>query len=540
MSISDLSIDYEPTVREVLATPALARGKPRVLAGQAGLDRRVRWVHVSEPHDSAGLLLGGGLILTTGSGLSLSPEDLQTYVHDLACANAAGLVIELGRHFHTAPAALVSAAERTHLPLISLENAVRFVEVTREVHQVIAEQLELLQISERAHRVFTRLGMQDVLPAEIVRQAGAAIDCTVVFESLLHNILALDARRISATELLATWQCQSRRVARKPGTFHSPQSGFLVTEVAIRGQAFGRLIALVGQHTRPAQAMILERAATALTMNQLLEHNRESMERQAHNSVLIDLIEQRYTSKSDMMTRLATLGMHTAGRELIAIVVDTRRGSSSAGMHETTIEQVAVAARSTKLPNIVAALQSGRAAILFATHRGRRRGDVVRGFAEEIHGRFGPEREVTIAAGPAVTDLDSVAHAFVEACQVAEAAHGLCNRKPFFEVSDIGLRGLLYMLGHDARVQAFIERSLGPILLYDDGHGTKLFAAVVALLSHSGNKAAAAAESGVSRQAFYRRIQTAERVLNVDLASAETRTSLHAAVLAHEALRQRN
>ena len=61
-----------PTVDEVLAIPEVRAGRPLVLAGQGRLDRRVRWVHVSELEDASGLLRGSELILTTGIAL---PDD---------------------------------------------------------------------------------------------------------------------------------------------------------------------------------------------------------------------------------------------------------------------------------------------------------------------------------------------------------------------------------------------------------------------------------------------------------------------------------
>ena len=56
------------TVREALALPVLAAGDPVVLGGEAGLGRRLRWVHVSEVRDVGALLVGHELVLTTGLG----------------------------------------------------------------------------------------------------------------------------------------------------------------------------------------------------------------------------------------------------------------------------------------------------------------------------------------------------------------------------------------------------------------------------------------------------------------------------------------
>jgi len=55
-----------PTVADVLRMPEVRRGHPRVVAGQGALGNPVRWVHVSELADTAPLLRGGELVLTTG------------------------------------------------------------------------------------------------------------------------------------------------------------------------------------------------------------------------------------------------------------------------------------------------------------------------------------------------------------------------------------------------------------------------------------------------------------------------------------------
>ena len=91
-----------PTVAEVLDLDAVRRGRPEVVAGAGSLDRPVRWAHVSELVDIAGLLRGGELILTTGVALPGDEADLAAYVADLDNVGAAGLVVELGRRFRHA------------------------------------------------------------------------------------------------------------------------------------------------------------------------------------------------------------------------------------------------------------------------------------------------------------------------------------------------------------------------------------------------------------------------------------------------------
>ena len=102
-----------PTVAQVLELDVLRRGNPQVVAGAAGLEHPVRWVHISELADVAGMLRGGELVLTTGVMLPAEREPLARYIEDLADVGAAGLVVELGRRYaDELPRPLVRAAER--------------------------------------------------------------------------------------------------------------------------------------------------------------------------------------------------------------------------------------------------------------------------------------------------------------------------------------------------------------------------------------------------------------------------------------------
>src|SRR5215472_13170386 len=109
-----------PTVAEVLALDAVRQGNPRVVAGAAGLDRRVRWVHVTELTDVGSILRGGELVLSTAIAWPDDRERLAAFVSDLATLGAAGLVVELGRRYSDQlPKALLLAAERHRLPVIT-------------------------------------------------------------------------------------------------------------------------------------------------------------------------------------------------------------------------------------------------------------------------------------------------------------------------------------------------------------------------------------------------------------------------------------
>ena len=90
----------------------------------------------------------------------------------------------------------------------------------------------------------------------------------------------------------------------------------------------------------------------------------------------------------------------------------------------------------------------------------------------------------------------------------------------------------LYLLAGDSRLGTFVERELGPLAAYDAAHGSDLTGVLEAYLAAGGNKAVAAARAHLARPTLYERLRHIERILGVSLDAADSRTSLHVALLA--------
>src|SRR4051812_36481038 len=107
------------TLEAVLRHPSLARGEPRVVAGAAELQRRVRWIHSSEVLEIASLLRGGEFLLTGGAMLrAASVADQRRYVRELAARGVAGVGIETGRDLAEVPPSLLTEAEELGFPVV--------------------------------------------------------------------------------------------------------------------------------------------------------------------------------------------------------------------------------------------------------------------------------------------------------------------------------------------------------------------------------------------------------------------------------------
>ena len=527
-----------PSLGEVLAMDACRRGRPAVVAGADRLDTPVRWVHAMELTDVARLLRGGELVLSTGIALPDDERLLADYITELAEVGVAGLAVELGRRYAgQLPAALVTAADQAGLPLIAFAAEVAFIEITEAVHaRIIDAQLDELRVSERLHEMFTELSVAGASPDEIVRQAATLAGRPVILADLSHRVLAFSPGGADPGRLLAGFAARSRSV-RLPGrTAFDEASGWLVTPVGARGEDWGRVILVCVSPPVPADTVLIERTATTLALGRLLARHRESLERQAHRTLISGIIAQAqgvHADPGEAAMRSRALGVPVDARQLLGLVlrIGDHPGVPGISAHARVLEAadvLAEACRAERVPALVGTLDDVRAGAMLSLAPGADADAVLTVLAGRVAGRLGP---VVIAAGAAADSVKDVRRSFLEADQVAEVAAGLGEARPFYRLPDLHLRGLLHLLREDARVQTFVERELGALLTHE--RGAELIEVLTAFLAAGGNKAAAAKDSHLARPTFYERLRRIERILGVSLGSAESRTSLHVALLAH-------
>ncbi|RSM60653.1 CdaR family transcriptional regulator [Amycolatopsis sp. WAC 01376] len=528
-----------PTVAEVLALPVLRQGRPHVVAGAARLDAPVRWAHVAEVADIAPLLRGGELVLTTGVALPDDGAALARYIADLAGVGVVGIVIELVRHWsEKLPSALVDAADRHGVPLITLSRETRFVSVTEAVNGLIVDaQVDELRAAERVHETFTALTVAGAEPGDILREVARLTEHPVVLETLAHEVLAYDTAGTDPGELLPGWPSRSRPVQVGERTGYHPGAGWLITVVGARGHDWGRLVVVCGDPPPRRHVVVAERAASALAVHRLVAKDTDSLERQAHRAILTELLANP-VPPGELTARASALGVPLTGRLLVGVAVRPRITATAKTTQSTPVllrelaEATALAARRAKVSALVATDDTlVRALIALSPEAGV--DAVLRRLATDVHeARAGAPAVVavgTTGSGPA-----EARRTLVEAAQVAAAALTENVERVVQRLDDVRLRGLLHLLSGDERITAFAARELGPLLNRDAAQGSRLVQALRHYCEHGGNKSAAAAAAHTSRTAYYQQLARIEQVLGVRLEEPESMLSLYVALLAHD------
>ncbi|MEO7076427.1 MAG: PucR family transcriptional regulator ligand-binding domain-containing protein [Ktedonobacterales bacterium] len=207
------------TVRRVLAMEVFAGA--RVVAGEAGMDREVRWSHVVDIPRASEWVRAGELLLTTLYGFRDDPEAQARLCIELAEKGLAGMVVAVGHsaegsYLEHAPDAMRAAADTANFPLIELPWRIPFEDVVRAVSEhIINEQYQLYKQSLAIHGSLTRVVLDGGSLHDVAKELSGLLHRPVEIDDLSFTVLA--AATSAETEIDA-----SRRAAIQEGR-SSPQ-----------------------------------------------------------------------------------------------------------------------------------------------------------------------------------------------------------------------------------------------------------------------------------------------------------------------------
>lgn len=558
------------TVADVLALPELQAGQPELVAGGDHLARPVRWAHVVAGSSAVPLLDGGELVLTTGAGWPEDQAELTLLTEALAKADPAAVILEIGTHLRTPPAALAQSCEVHGIPLVVLHREVRFVQITQRVHQrILAAQNEALEARAAVHTMLTELGLNRSPVDYVIERLSETLRAPVVLEDSAHRVVAWaagpgasglgsagigaqpnapapgtpSALTTDAEAILSPWADPEARALDRLDDWAS-------VPVEARGTRWGSLTALSGPPHPAGRRTVLELGAFALALDRLADNNGDQWLELSSKRLFDVLLDGRYRHDTELATQLAASGLPVEGRVLVGA---TLTGVGEFGSHESlehaileTAMRRAVApeGRAILTPDSNGALlallsfppedpriDSGSAAPPLATRLAHELSMLLPDTTPaswRAHLSLGvPGRRI----GGLITSLERVRVAgwLPPVASVGRVTVQQAERQP--------LAYLMRGLSATPAVQEFAESTLAPLLEHDRGGGTghsgDLQQVLQAYLAHPTNRSLAAQRARLSRSVFYQRLALIEELLGVDLADGETIATLSVALLAH-------
>ncbi|MGW0083914.1 PucR family transcriptional regulator [Streptomyces sp. NPDC003393] len=512
------------SVRQVLALERVLAGEPEVVAGAGQLDRPVRWVHVAEAADVGVMLNGGEMVLTTGVLLAGDEEKQAEYIRSMHRAEAAAVVLGLGRAFPRPPDVMRRAAERCGLPLVVLHRPFPFAELTEEVQsRLVRRKFAAVSLSESVRTALTALITAGAPLQALLDEIAQHSACPVVVTNLAHRVLATAGERPAVDDVLRDWE----RIARQAGG--SEGDGWIRAELGGCGERWGRIVLCGHRGDITTGRLLADRAAEALVLHRMLGGaTGRTWEEQSAQGLLTDLLSGVVPARQ-LLPRARAAGLPVNRRTFVPLVV---RDGEPAELDRLL--------RLLGLRGLVAEIGGegdGHTAVLLSLARDQDSDALTEHFAARL--RTESSRAATVvAAADARSAWDDVPTGLREARHVADAVADSApalDLPPVVRLRDVHLRGLVRLLRDDPHVQSFAERELNGLLCRAD---RDLLAVLRTYLATGRNKSRTAQLHHVSRPALYRRLEAIQARLGVNLDDFEQAASVHIALLAHDAQQQ--
>jgi purine catabolism regulator len=464
------------TVRDMVEVTGV-----RVVAGAGGLDRPVRWVHISELPDPTPWLNGGELLLTTGMSVN---GDGDEYVERIAAHGLAGLGVGTGvGGLDAVDAGMVAAAERLDFPILEIPYETPFIALTEKAFtQLAAEQATMLQSATAAHDRLERVALSEGGLEGLTAALGDQVGGTAA---------VLDARG----EILAG----------------EPIDGGL--ELEVPGDSGARLVAARADgELSELDRLVVHQAVTIVALELLRRRVAEDTERRLAGDVLASVLSGELAGE-ELGRRLEPFGI--AG-EVAALVVD-------AGARA----QLEAAVRAETGAGLTATADGLACALIPA------RGDVF-ALAERIRERAGIG---AAGAGRPVAVADS-RRGFHEARWALEAARLDDEHPRLFTYRDLGSFQLLLAMQDDDALRTFCDSILSPLEVDGDkpGYAAELLRSLEVFIECNGQWERAARKLYCHRHTLRYRIQRIEQLTGRTLDSARDRIDFWLALRGRELL----
>jgi PucR family transcriptional regulator, purine catabolism regulatory protein len=517
----------------------------KVVAGEAGLDRPVRWVHISELADPTPWLSGGELLLTTGLQLGDDGEQRE-YVARLVRRGLTGLGFGAGFSHDVVPEALRAAAEHHGFPLFEVPYELPFIAVTEKAFtHLVNEQYAVLQRALSAHERLERIvlserGLDGVAAALASMIGGPALifdgrgevlakrsarqglpDATVAaLAAELHERTATGARRGYAPDPEAfdpPARALALPVARAP---QPPRGDGPIPEAwLVAAKDHGPLTEL--------DRLTLHQAVTIVALELLRRRVADDTERRLAGDVVSAMVAGDLEGP-ELARRLEPFGLRDGAGALVFAPPRSVRGAAEAALAGAVREEAAGGLVAPAGRFLCALLPAGDDDELFA-------------LSERLRARVAREAGEALDAGAGrVVAPEDLRRGFHEARCALEARALAVNgngQGALATYRDLGSFQLLLSLQDEDALRLFCDSILAPIEDSEGAYGGELMRSLEAFIEANGQWERAARALFCHRHTLRYRIRRVEELTGRSLDSARDRIDFWLALRGRELVR---
>lgn len=174
----------------------------KLMAGQAGMENTVRWVHIVEDSEVPDFLHGNELIFTTGIG-HIGNDWLKEFVVSLRDKGAVGLVVNIGPYISSVPSQVIVFCEQNGFPLFTIPWKTRIIDISYEFCRTIISNEKRESTLADAFREIIRNPSSAEKFESVLNRAGffSDSDYTVISLSIKKNGKSITESVVRTTDM---------------------------------------------------------------------------------------------------------------------------------------------------------------------------------------------------------------------------------------------------------------------------------------------------------------------------------------------------
>lgn len=519
------------TMKDVLTRKYL---KDAVLiAGQAGLNRLVKWVHCMEVTQVSHLLKGHELVLTTGLGWNGCEETLHSFVEQLIRSNVAGLCVELGVHARHIPDPVLTLADKHNFPLIVFREEVPFVEITQDIHSLIINQQYAL------------ISNLEVYSQEL-NKILLTIDHYEPILKSLHNHLRVQVfLKIHEYDIYTVPRLKEPKGAYEKAQVQLKEANGNVMQQSIRilGENYAQLIISSKERLLTEyDALIMDRTVTALTQHLLrdlyIEEKKLSegtqwmtdwLNGQINEEEIFDQLSYRNLT-DQLMGGVVCICKQKPPFKKNRAKIDSTYFKM---LFRTVFEQQGFYLFTLEVKNQLVFILGDMRANVEWKHRVQSALNRMKQLDGAGRNRLG---NISIAVGKYVANLYTINRSY-ETAKEAMLLQDMYKKDTLsFFYQDLHMYRMLSIIDKNSNFKEIIYEHLGPVIEYDKKYNGELLPTLKTYLACNGSKQETSKQLYIVRQTLYHRLEKLEKLLGADFMQVNKRLPLELMVFAYDYL----
>lgn len=520
-----------------------------MLAGEAGLNRRVTSVTVGEVPDIADWLTGGELVLSTMFAVRGDAERQRDFCKRVMMADAAALFVKIGRFVWGMPEEILELADKRGFPIVEVPQSLRWTRLMQEVTElIISRQAMLLAQSQAIHssllQVVVRGGSWQNLADEAARLLGWPVLLLDASLELLgvsgypEDLLPELEKSLQVPEIQALFS--RSRTGDKLLRLEEPGlPAMFVFPVVASHERLGYVCALTQQdQLSPNQVMTLEHTATVAALEMALDRARFETEVRLKGDFVDQVVDGGEAVGDRLLRRGVFLGCDLSqGAAVILLGIDEadglvlRKNLERENLDRRIERFLALCTRQVSMleKSSLVSLKAGRI-VVFVCGATAHDAQAQRRLAEQLKGLGENELglSVSVGMGGFAGRPERLSRGYQEALvalRVARKLQGPGGAMHFYEVGSYRL--LLDIWERDpGEIRALYEDSVAPLDRYDEANGSQLLETLQVFFKNNESLNRTAAELHAHRHTIRYRLEKIAEITGLSVLETEHKERL--------------